>query len=367
MKTIGLITANYSNDNFGSLTKNRPLASLPFGGRYRLIDFVLSNMVNSGITKVGVITPYNSGSVIDHIGSGKPWSLDRKKDGLFLMPGSVYGIHSTESKFLFRDILENRAFLERSDADYVVLATGSDVYNMDYSEIVSSHEDSGMQITILYKRMPIGSDRKGYYLNIDSESTVRSIDTAPQTRSANYFMDCLVINKSFLMEFINWFSQLEYKDLIEIIRDNIDKFKVGSYEFKGYLGKINDIYDYLRVSNDITNFDIRNELFHNDRTIITKVQDDAPVLYKESGNAINSIIGAGCTVEGRIENSTIFRSTKIGKSAIVKNCVIMMYCEIGDGAVLENVICDKMVKVSAGSKIIGTADKPVVLSKGTIV
>lgn len=367
MRTIGLITANYSNDNFGSMTKNRPLASLPFGGRYRLIDFVLSNMVNSGITKVGVITPYNSGSVIDHIGSGKPWSLDRKKDGLFVMPGSVYGIHSAESRFLFRDILDNRAFFERSDADYVVLATGSDVYNMDYSEIVKSHEESGMQITVLYKKLPIGSDRKGYYLDLNSDGSVISIEHSAPTVSANYFMDCLVIDKDFLMDFIRWFEQLEYKDLIEIIHDNIDKFKVGSYEFKGYLGKVNDIGDYLKVSKDIADFDIRNELFHGDRTIITKVQDDAPVLYKGNGTARNSIIGAGCTIAGNVENSTVFRSTKIGQDAIVKNCVVMMYCEIGDGAVLENVICDKLVKISAGSKIIGTADKPVVLPKGTTV
>lgn len=367
MKTIGLITANYSNDNFGSMTKNRPLASLPFGGRYRLIDFALSNMVNSGITKVGVITPYNSGSVIDHIGSGKPWSLDRKKDGLFLMPGSVYGIHSAESRFLFRDILDNKAYFERSDADYVVIATGSDVYNMDYSDVIRLHEESGMQITLLYKKYPIDCGIKGYYLDLNEDGEVVNICVESTKGSANYFMDCLVINKDLMMDFIKWFEQLEYKDLIEIIRDNVDKFKVGSYEFAGYLGKINDINDYLKVNNDIADFDIRNELFHNDRTIITKVQDDAPVLYKANGTATNSIIGAGCTIAGKVENSTIFRSTCVGKDATVKNCVVMMYCEIGEGAVLENVICDKMVKVSPGSKIIGTVEKPVLLSKGATV
>lgn len=368
MKTIGLITANYNSDNFGSLTDNRPISSLPFGGRYRLLDFVLSNMVNSGITKVGVITPYNTASVIDHIGSGKPWSLDRKKDGLFLMPGSVYGIHSTGSRFLFRDIIEHKSFLDKSDADYVIIASSSDVYNMDYDEFIKKHDQNGSEVTILYKKVALDAGHNGYYLDInDKTGVVKGIYDYAPAGPANYFMDCMIVNRSFLLDCIKWFAQLEYKDFIEIITDNIDKFSVGSYEFKGYLGKINNIKDYLKVSRDIKDYDIRNELFHTDRTIITKVQDDAPVLYRDTGTAKNSIIGAGCKIEGNVEGSTIFRSCKIGKNSVIKNSVVMMYCEIGEGAVLENVICDKNCKISAGAKVIGSPENPVVLSKGSIV
>lgn len=368
MKTIGLVSANYTSNRFGSLVAQRPLASLPFGGRYRLLDFILSNMVNSGITKVGIITPYNTASVIDHVGSGKPWSLDRKKDGLFLMPGSVYGIHTGDTRFLFRDIIENRAFFERSEADYVILAASSDVYNMDYRELIKDHEKDGNQITILYKKVSLSDGKNGMFLDINSKTgAVRGIYDYSASGPANAFMDCMIINRSFLIDCIKWFAQLEYKDIITIISDNLDKFSVGSYEFKGYLGKINNIMDYIKVSKDITDYDIRNEVFNEDRRIITKVQDDAPVLYKGNGTSKNSIVGAGCRIEGKVEDCTIFRSCKVGKDAYVKNSVVMMYCEIGDGAVLENVICDKNVKVSAGSKIIGTADKPIVLDKGTTV
>ena len=146
MKTIGLISATYSGNGFGGLTKNRTLSSLPFCGRYRLIDFALSNMVNSGIQTVGVITPYNSGSLIDHIGTGNPWSLDRKSGGLFLMPGSVYGVETGECRFLMRDLIENKKFLERDDADYVIVTSSSDVYNMSFEPLIKAHAESGRQI-----------------------------------------------------------------------------------------------------------------------------------------------------------------------------------------------------------------------------
>ena len=367
MKTIGLITANYTNSKFGSLTKQRPLASLPFAGRYRLMDFVLSNMVNAGITKVGIITPYNSGSVIDHVGSGKPWSLDRKKDGLFLMPGSVYGIHTDDSKFLFKDFIDNKAYVTRSDADYVLISASSNIYNMDYNELIDYHAASGNEMTLLYKKVVPREGSLALYLDIDSDAQVTNMSTAPTVGANNLFMDCVIVNRDFIINCVDWFEALGHKDFFTIVNDNIDKFKVGSYEFTGYYGKIDDVAEYLNVCKDISNYDIRNEIFHEDRTIYTKVQDDAPVLYKGNGTGVNSIIGAGCRIEGAVENTSIFRSTTIGPNAIIKNCVIMMYCEIGEGAILENVICDKFVKVSPGVKLIGSPNKPIILDKGTSV
>lgn len=365
MKTIGLITANYNSDKFGPLTENRPLASVPFAGRYRLMDFALSNMVNSGITKVGIITPYNSGSVIDHVGAGKPWSLDRKKDGLFMMPGSVYGIHTAGNRFLLRDIINNKAFFIRSDADYVILSGCSDIYNLDYNEMIKHHAKSGAYITVLYKKIDCTvSEDNGYYLDIDKNDQVNAIYKNSTPGMNNLFMDCFIINKDFLEDFVLWYGQLEYKDIFEIIMDNVDKFAVSSFEFKGYLGKIDDINDYVRVCNDIKDYDIRNELFHTDNVMYTKVQDDAPVIYRGEGHAVNSIISAGCSIEGNVVNSTVFRSTKVGKNASIKDSVVMMYCEIGEGAVLENVICDKFVKVSPGARIIGSPEKPIVIPKG---
>ena len=365
MKTIGLILANYNRDQFAELTKNRTLASLPFGGRYRLIDFVLSNMVNSGITKVGIISPYNSGSLIDHIGVGKQWNLDRKHDGLFIMPGSVFGMQTEGSKFLFKDIIDNKAFVERSrNAEYVIIAGSTDVYNFDFNKLIEKHCESGNKITVMYKHVCDAEEHWGYALDIDKNDRVCALNEEA-SGEADFFMDCLIINRDFLLNLMKWYAPLEYMDIMDVIRLNMDNISVGAYEFTGYLGSINSMKDYLKASRDMFDYDIRKELFQGDNTIYTKVQDDAPVLYSPEAKVTSSIIATGCRVAGNVEGSIVFRSTKIGHDAVIKNSVVMMYSEIGEGAVLENVICDKFVKVSPGVKLIGSPEKPIVLTKGT--
>ncbi len=363
MKTIGLISATYSGNGFGGLTKNRTLASLPFCGRYRLIDFALSNMVNSGIKTVGVITPYNSGSLIDHIGTGSPWSLDRKSGGLFLMPGSVYGVQTGESRFLMRDMIENRMFLERDDADYVIVTGSSDVYNMSFEPLIKAHQESGKDVTAVYMKVPKGEKYKGYFFDMDMSGKVTSINSKARGWS-NYFMECFIINRDYMLKFLDWFKALEYMDMFQLMKKNLDTVDMGTYEFKGYLGKVSDTQDYLKVSQDMCVHEIRNEVFNNkERMIYTKTQDEAPAFYTPGSDVRNSIISTGCRIEGTVENSIIFRSVNIGKGAVVKDSIIMMHVDIGDGAMLDNVIADKYVKVSDRVKIEGDVDEPVIIPK----
>lgn len=363
MKTIGLISANYSSTGFGDLLTNRSLASLPYGGRYRLIDFALSNMSNSGIKTVGIIAPYNSGSLVDHIGIGRPWGLDRKKDGMFIMPGSAYGLQMSGSRFLLRDIIKSKIFFSRDDADYVVMAGSSDVWNIDFTPLIEQHSKSNKPITMVYKKVPKGEDYVGYFLDIDEEGAVAQIGEEGYAW-ANYFADCFIIDREYLLDFMNWFETLEYMDMIQIIRDNLDTIEVDSFEYKGYLGKIKDPTDFLRVNQEMTDYDIRNEVFCNpERPINTKVQDEAPVYHLEGSDVRNSVISAGCRIEGKVENSIIFRSVNVGKGAVVKNSVVMMHCDIGDGAVINNVVADKYVKIHEGVRIYGKKDEPVVIGK----
>ncbi len=369
MKTIGLISANYQGHGFGQLTENRTLASLPYGGRYRLIDFVLSNMANSGITTVGIIAPYNSGSLIDHIGIGNPWSLGRKKGGLFLMPGSLYGVQASGSRFLIRDMLKNVKFFERDDADYVILTSSTDVYNMDYKTLIEHHDKSDNSITMVYKKMPRGEDlfKHGYFMDIDENGNVTALK--PESYGwSNYFMDCCIVDREFILEFLNWFEALEYMDMFDVVRDNLDTLRVGAFEFRGYFGKVTNTSDFLTVNQGMTDYGIRNEVFCNpDRPIFTKSQDEAPVFYTPDSDVRNSTISAGCRIEGKVENSTIFRSVNIGKGAVVRNSVIMMHCNIGEGAVLDNVICDKYVTINDGVKIYGSGGDPIIVGKDTTI
>ena len=369
MKTIGLISANYKGEGFGDLTENRTLASLPYGGRYRLIDFALSNMVNSGITTVGIISPYNSGSLIDHIGIGNPWSLGRKRGGLFLMPGSLYGVQSGGSRFLIRDMLKNIKFFERDDADFVIISSSSDVYNIDFMPLIQHHSESGRDITMVYKKMPRGEDLagKGYCLDIDDDGKVTALKDGSSGWSC-YFMDCCIVNREFMLHFLDWFAALEYMDMFDVLRDNLDRINVGSFEFRGYFGKISSTADLLEVNKGMTDYGIRNEVFCNPvRPIFTKTQDEAPVLYTPDSDVRNSTISAGCRIEGKVEDSTIFRSVNIGKGSIVRNSVIMMHCEIGEDVVLDNVICDKYVTINDGVKLYGSGSEPIIIGKGMTI
>lgn len=363
MKTIGLITATYSGNGFGGLTKDRTLASLPFCGRYRLIDFALSNMVNSGITTVGVITPYNSGSLIDHIGTGSPWSLDRKSGGLFLMPGSVYGVQTGESRFLMRDMLDNRRFLERDDADYVIVSGSSDVYNMSYEPLIKRHQESGKPVTAVYMKVPRGEKMNGFFFDTDITGKVTAINSKA-SGWANYFMECFIIDRKFLLSLLDWFGALEHLDIFQIIKKNLKDIDMDTYEFKGYLGKISNTQDYLKVSQDMCIHEIRNEVFNNkERMIYTKTQDEAPAFFAPGSDVRNSIISTGCLIEGTVENSIIFRTVNIGKGAVVRNSIIMMHVDIGEGAMLDNVIADKYVQVSDRVKIQGDEDEPIIIQK----
>lgn len=367
MKTVGLISANYNSTAFGDLLSYRSLASLPYGGRYRLIDFALSNLTNSGITTVGVIAPYNSGSLVDHVGVGRPWSLDRKNGGLFIMPGSAYGLQSAGSRFLLRDIIKCKAFFDKDSADYVIMAGGTDVWNIDFTPLMEQHAKSDKPITMVYKKVPRGEDYYGYFLDIDENGKVRNINETGYAWS-NYFADCFIVDREYMLDFMSWYDTLEYMDMIQILKDNIETSDIDTFEFKGYLGKIKNPEDFLKVNQDMTDFEIRNEVFCNPlRPVFTKAQDEAPVFHSPDADVRNSVISAGCRIEGKVENSIIFRSVNIAKGAVVRNSVIMMHGSIGEGAVIDNVIADKYVSISDGVKIYGGGGEPVVIAKGKTI
>ena len=173
-RTIGLITANYSLAGFGTVGEERPSASIPFGGRYRLMDFALSNMVNSRIQTVGMITPYRYRSIIDHIGAGKEWDLDRKDGGLYILPGTIYGFRENDGHFLFRDFQQNRRYFQIS-GDYVLASSGTLVASIDYQPMIARHEFTGRGVTLLYRRADPEARKKGYYLTFDDKGRVTSI------------------------------------------------------------------------------------------------------------------------------------------------------------------------------------------------
>ncbi|MCI8645937.1 MAG: glucose-1-phosphate adenylyltransferase subunit GlgD [Firmicutes bacterium] len=360
---LGFITTNYMNENFGKLAELRSVSTIPFGGRYRLIDFPLSNMVHSGVRSVGVTTAHYYRSLVDHLGAGKEWALDRKQGGLFLLPGSIYGMRRFEGKFLLRDFLQNRAYLDRASEDTVIVSASNKIFNIDFDPIVTKHRSSGAQVTMIYKEIADAHMKRGPFLELDQEGNLIGL-TREAAGNAAWFLDCFIINTKDLLSLIDWYETMDYTDMTEILSENITKMKIVSHEFRGYVGAVDSSYDYMQCSLDLLKPEIRNELFNNNRNkIYTKVQDAPPSKYLPYSHVSNSFVSSGSIIEGTVENSILFRNVKIGRGAVVRNSIIMQRGQIEPGAVLENVICDKFVFVNAHTRLSGNRYKPLVIGK----
>lgn len=359
---IGLISTNYTGENYGKLIEDRPVASIPFGGRYRLIDFPLSSMANSEIDTVGVITPSNYRSLADHLNMGREWGLNKKQGGMFMLPGAVHGLKDLSARFSLRDVILNREFFLRADEDTVLFCAANRVYNIDFRPAIEQHELSGAPVTMIYKKVRSGETANGLFLTISPSGQVSSIASAAQGE-ANCFLDSMLISRTLLLNFIECYQNLGYIDIMDILATNLGQIQVDSWCYTGYEHAVDNAADYMHVSLDLLRPEVQEELFSLDRPVLTKTQDSPPAKYLPGAKVKNSILSASCTLEGTVENSILFRNVTIGKGAEVRNSVLMQGCVISPGAVVENVICDKYVKISPDVKLSGSEQKPFVIGK----
>lgn len=361
-KTIGLISTNYTGENYGKLIEGRPVASIPFAGRYRLIDFALSSMANSGIDTVGVITPTNYRSLADHLNMGREWGLNKKQGGMFMLPGASHGLKDTSARFSLRDVILNEEFFRRADEETVLFCAANRVYNMDFAPAIAHHEASGAPVTLIYKPHADGANAQGLFLKLDEDGIVTSIDASAEGPT-NIFLDSMLISRDLVLDFIECYQNLGYIDILDILATNLSQIQVGSWCFTGYEHAVDDAQDYMKVSQDLLRPEVQAELFSDDRPILTKTSDSPPAKYLPGSCVKNSIVAASCILEGTVENSILFRNVEIGEGAVVRNSVLMQHCVISPGAVVENVICDKYVKINSDVKLSGSEKKPFVIGK----
>ncbi|MCO8194779.1 MULTISPECIES: glucose-1-phosphate adenylyltransferase subunit GlgD [Anaerofustis] len=350
---VGIITANYGTPDLNILTNKRTMASLPYSGRYRLIDFPLSNMVNSGINTIGLIQPARYRSIIDHVGSGKEWDLDKKRGGLHILPGTSYGIGVGNEKFVIRDFRINDVFFKRSPSPYIVISSASIINNIDYTQLYKAHVESGADITMAYK--VISSDNENI-LKIE-EAGGKVIDVVKGVKKGDKaFIECFIINRATLLNIFEWFNEIDYLDLFEALKGSYNKLNVKTFEYVGYSRCIFDVDSYFEGNMDLLKEGIAEELFKSNSRILTKVQDSAPTKYERGCHVRNSVVPAGCKIAGTVENSVIFRNVIIEKGAVVKNSIIMQNCVIKSGAQIEYAIIDKGNIIGEGLMIKGTSD-----------
>jgi len=360
---IGILMLNEQEDNIKSLTKSRPIASIPIGGRYRIIDFALSNMVNSGIYNVGVFTNTKSRSLVDHLESGKPWDLARKINGLFL-----FNLTSERSQLRDIDVLnENMEYIYRTKQDYVIISPSYMVCNMNYNEAAKYHEESGSDITLIYKKTNNG--KKDYVscstLYINEESKVLSVGkNIGAEDKLNISMEMFIMKKTTLINIIKKCIQTGYhKTMKDAICSSIGELDINAYEFKGYLQCVNSIKNYYKTSMDMLNVKITKELFYNKGLIYTKSKDAAPTKYFNGAKVNNALISNGCILKGSIEKSIISRRVTVHEGAEIKNCIIFQNCEIKKGCKLTNVIIDKNTIINENTVLEGDEEFPVVIEK----
>lgn len=367
---LGLVFANMHDTTLGDMTKNRTMGSVMFGGRYRLIDFPLSNMVNSGISEVGVITKSNYQSLLDHLGSAREWDLARKKGGLYILP-PFGNVESTLYRGRIEALYGAMSFIKHSRAKYVILSDCDVVTNIDYKPIVAAHIESGADITAVAHTGVYSSDdiKTSTVFNVDADKNVTSVLINPDisgtcTTSLNVF----VMSMDFLIETVNdTMARGNVSFERNILQEKCRELKIKIYEYDNYFSKLNSPESYFKSNMALLEPENARKLFVPKRSIYTKVSDNAPVKYDLDSKVSNSLIADGCIIEGEVENSVLFRGVKVGKGAKVKNCILMQGTVVGDNAELNYLITDKNVSICENHILTSSPQYPMYVGKGASV
>ncbi len=365
---FGLIFTNFQDGYIPSLTTMRTFSSIPFGAKYRLIDFPLSNMVNSGITKIGVITKNNYLSLMDHIGSGKSYNLSRRRGGLTFLPP----FESTGEKYnnFVQTIDSVQDFIKNSYEDYVLLSGSMSVVNFDYQQMFNAHLKSGADLTICYRNMPMPKHADdNIVFSIDNNKRISEVLINPRSvESGDCMIKCALVKKDLLLDFVaDCISRNKIDFERDVVQACIRDYKVYGYEVKGYYSCVDTIKSYFEANMDLLNADVRSQLFDMRNPIYTKVRDDMPTKYGLHSSVRNSLISPGCVVEGEVENSIIFKGVRIEAGAKISNCIIMQDCVVGADTTLNYVVCDKDSIITPGRMLCGIDSYPVCISKKSIV
>ena len=365
MKATGIIFSNIYDGAMGELTKKRASASLPIGGRYRLIDFMLSNMVNSGITSVGVLTKYNYRSLLDHLGSGSEWDLNRKNGGLYILPPFTSG-DSAEPRGKFEAMYNAIPFLNRIKTDYVVMCDATVLCRIDFEKVVEEHILSGADITVVAKK-----ENKKYNCDENeisfelSEGKISEIFVGRRTKEENPVgMGIYVMSRTRLIKEVeDYVSKGRYgfeKDFIqaEFIAKNI---KVNLINFDGIVLRNKNIESYYKNNLKLMENKVRKEFFGQNLPIYTKIRYEVPTMYGENCRVDDCFVADGCRILGEAENSVIFRDVILEEGVKVKNCVIMQGAKILKNAKIENAIIEKNVVVNEKETYKGASNSPVII------
>ena len=369
---FGLIVTGERTTRLKDLTLSRSTAAVPFGGRYRAIDFILSNLVNAGITSVGLITEKNYHSLMDHLGSGKEWDLHRKREGLFILPPFM----TKENSGVFRGAVDAIrsviGYVRRTSDDYVILSWAWNVMNVDLVPMMEQHLSTGADVTILYAEdgsLQPEEQSQDLRLIMDEKGRVTDMELdAYRPRSVNRSCDVMIMKKE-LLEYLveEAFARGEYDFHRDILLKKYRTLNIMGYKFEGFLARLESIENYFTGNMDLLNADVQKDLFNPRHPIYTKVKDEVAARYSVSAQVKNSLVADGCVIEGLVENSILFRGVHVKPGARIYNSIVMQGAEIGENVLLDHVILDKGVKILPGRNLQGYDNFPIVIRKNQTV
>ncbi len=364
---LGILFAYVHEERVRELTQVRVMASVPFGGRYRLVDFPLSNMVNSGINKVGVITEENYQSLMDHLGSGKAWDLSRKREGLYLLP--PFGAETSRTDGKIGSLASIQRFLKNSNEEYVLLSDCDTVMNIDYKALFQFHTEKEADMTVVYRHGASPDTNRNVVYTVDPDGVIRDIlIKRGSDPSCNFGIGVCLVSKKKLMALVDeCMSRNMYDFDRDLLQRHLKDMKVYGYEFSGNAYTIDSFSGYFSANMALMDPRVRSELFNPDRPILTKVRDDVPARYGLGSVVSNSMVADGCVVDGEVEDCILFRGVKVKKGAKLSHCVIMQDTVVGENTRLDYVVADKEVVFDDNRTMMGHQTYPVYVAKGSKV
>ncbi|MBR5427297.1 MAG: glucose-1-phosphate adenylyltransferase subunit GlgD [Clostridia bacterium] len=362
-----IYSSNYDN-YLTELTAVRTMGSVPFGGRYRLVDFVLSSMVDFGVSKVAVAMCNNYRSLMDHIGNGRPWDLARKREGLFMLPPYNFsGVGAYGSKMSMLRGAED--FLNHTKEEYILVTDCNVVCNLDIEKLAAFHAENGADITLAYAKGKLPQLPDTAVLKLGDDASVTEMEISPKdTEEGAFAVNIMLLKKSLLLRLIHEASAHGWKDFDrDILMRNPGSLKICGYEIPGFCRVIDSLQSYYDISISLLDKAARDALFCEERPVLTRVRDDMPTVYGIGSSVKNSLIADGCVIEGTVENSVLSRGVRVEKGAVVKNCVLMQETFISSGATANCVITDKNVVLRPGKTLSGAENYTLFISKGKVI
>lgn len=365
----GIIFSYEKEPELRELVERRMPASVPFGGRFRAVDFMLSNMHAAGITDVGVVLHGNYQSLLDHLGSGKTWDMAHKHGGLKLLPpfAASRAYHPGEFRGKLEALAGVRSYLENIRQDYVVLSDGDLIINLPLTDVLDAHIASGADITAVCTAKG-GFVENATYFTLAPSGAIEEVWCAPTAPHGYRSLDIYILRRELLLSLVDeCAAQDKYSFRRDVLSGMGARLKLSGYVWNGYAAQLRSVQEYYDRSMELLRGDARAELFGGAQPILAKDDDEAASYLAPESCVRNSIIADGCTIEGKVENCILFPDVTVERGAELSGCVLFKGVRVREGVTLKNVIADKRVEILPGRTLTGHESYPLVISKGSIV